>query len=106
MPKPRSERKELETDSAGERKELANIYVKRGLTQTLAKEVAEQLMAHDALDAHLRDELGISETLKARPLQAASASAVTYACGAVLPLLTVLSGTGSAFDRAGQRRFR
>jgi VIT1/CCC1 family predicted Fe2+/Mn2+ transporter len=84
------ERKELETDSVGEHKELANIYVKRGLTPELAQDVAKQLMAHDALDAHLRDELGISETLKARPLQAALTSAVSYASGAALPLLSVL----------------
>jgi VIT1/CCC1 family predicted Fe2+/Mn2+ transporter len=84
------ERTELETDSIGEHKELANIYVKRGLTPELAKDVALQLMAHDALDAHLRDELGISETLKARPLQAALTSAVTYASGAALPLLSVV----------------
>ena len=84
------ERRELETDSAGEHKELANIYVKRGLTAALAKEVAEQLMQHNALDAHLRDELGISEQLKARPLQAAITSAVSYASGALLPLLTVV----------------
>ncbi len=83
------ERRELEEDDAGERKELANIYVKRGLTQQLASEVADQLMAHDALDAHLRDELGISEFSKPRPLQAALASAVSYAAGALLPLLTV-----------------
>jgi VIT1/CCC1 family predicted Fe2+/Mn2+ transporter len=85
-----TERRELETDSVGEHKELANIYVKRGLTPELAKDVAKQLMAHDALDAHLRDELGISETLKARPLQAALTSAVTYASGAALPLLSVI----------------
>src|SRR5450432_1873756 len=84
------ERKELETDSIGEHKELANIYVKRGLTQELAKDVAQQLMAHDALDVHLRDELGISETLKARPLQAALTSAFMYASGAALPLLSVV----------------
>ena len=84
------ERRELETDSVGEHKELANIYVKRGLTPALARDVAAQLMAHNALDAHLRDELGISETLKARPLQAAVASAISYAAGAALPLLTVL----------------
>ena len=83
-----TERKELESNSAAEHKELANIYAKRGLTPHLANEVATQLMAHDALDAHLRDELGISETLKARPLQAASASAITYAVGAALPLLS------------------
>jgi len=84
------ERRELETDSVGEHKELANIYVKRGLTPALAKQVAEQLMEHNALDAHLRDELGISEQLKARPLQAAWTSAVSYASGAALPLLAVV----------------
>ena len=84
------ERRELETDSAGEHKELANIYIKRGLTPETAKEVARQLMAHDALDAHMRDELGITTALKARPLQAALASAVTFAIGAALPLLAVL----------------
>jgi len=80
------ERRELETDSAGELRELTNIYVKRGLTQALAHDVAVQLTEHNALDAHLRDELGISETLRARPLQAAMTSAITYACGAALPL--------------------
>lgn len=89
------ERKELESDSPGEHKELAKIYIKRGLTAELAKDVAQQLMAHDALDAHLRDELGISETLKARPLQAALTSALTYASGALLPLLTVLAAPQS-----------
>jgi len=84
------ERRELETDSVGEHKELANIYVKRGLTPALAKQVAEQLMEHNALDAHLRDELGISEELKARPLQAAWTSAVSYASGAALPLLAAV----------------
>jgi VIT1/CCC1 family predicted Fe2+/Mn2+ transporter len=84
------ERKELETDSAGELRELAGIYVKRGLTPQLAHDVAVQLTAHDALDAHMRDELGISETVKAQPLQAALASAVSYASGALLPLLAVL----------------
>ena len=83
-----NERRELEVDHVSEHKELAGIYVKRGLTQTLANEVATQLMEHDALDAHLRDELGISETHKARPLQAAVASALSYASGAVLPLLS------------------
>ena len=90
-----TERKELESNSAAEHKELANIYAKRGLTPHLASEVATQLMAHDALDAHLRDELGISETLKARPLQAASASAITYAVGAALPLLSLFVATPS-----------
>jgi len=88
------ERRELETDSTGELHELANIYVKRGLTPELAKQVAVQLTAHNALDAHLRDELGISETLKARPLQAAGASAVSYASGAALPL-AVAAASGS-----------
>jgi vacuolar iron transporter family protein len=84
------ERRELETDSAGELRELTNIYVKRGLTHKLAHDVAVQLTEHNALDAHLRDELGISETLKARPLQAAITSAITYATGAALPLLAAL----------------
>jgi VIT1/CCC1 family predicted Fe2+/Mn2+ transporter len=84
------ERKELETDIESERKELASIYVKRGLQAPLARQVAEQLMAHDALGAHARDELGISETLKARPMQAALTSAVTFGVGAALPLIAVL----------------
>jgi vacuolar iron transporter family protein len=83
------ERRELENDTPGEHKELTNIYVQRGVSRDVAAEVAQQLMDHDALDAHLRDELGISETLKARPLQAALASAVTFAIGAALPLLSV-----------------
>lgn len=81
------ERRELETDSAGELRELANIYVKRGLTQELAHDVAVQLTEHNALDAHLRDELGISEALKARPIPAAVASAISFAAGAALPLV-------------------
>ena len=84
------ERKELEEDRAGERKELTTIYIRRGLDPSLANQVAQQLMAHDALGAHARDELGISETLSARPVQAAVASAAAFAIGAVLPLLTVL----------------
>lgn len=84
------ERHELETDVASERKELAGIYVKRGLEPALAQQVAEQLMAHDALAAHARDELGLSETHTARPIQAALASAATFAVGAALPLLMVL----------------
>src|SRR3984957_12562186 len=83
------ERRELQDDDAGERKELANIYIKRGLSKELASEVADQLMEHDALDAHLRDELGITDMTTPRPLQAAFASATSYASGAVLPLLTV-----------------
>jgi VIT1/CCC1 family predicted Fe2+/Mn2+ transporter len=81
------ERAELKADDKGEHKELQAIYVERGLDRSLAKQVAEQLMAHDALGAHARDELGISETLRARPIQAAWASAGSFAMGAVLPLL-------------------
>ncbi len=82
------ERKELQEDEVGERKELTTIYVRRGLDPPLAKQVAEQLMAHDALGAHARDELGISDTLSARPVQAAFASAGAFAVGAAMPLLT------------------
>jgi VIT1/CCC1 family predicted Fe2+/Mn2+ transporter len=81
---------ELATDGAFEQQELANIYVARGLDPALARQVAEQLMAKDALGAHARDELGISEITTARPVQAALTSAGTFAIGAVLPLLTVL----------------
>lgn len=84
------ERKELATDDKFEHEELAAIYVKRGLDQALAKQVAEQLMAHDALATHARDELGISDLTTARPVQAAFASAGTFAAGAAMPLLTVL----------------
>lgn len=84
------ERKELAEDGDHERKELAAIYVLRGLDPLLAEQVAEQLMKHDALGAHARDELGISETGTARPIQAALASAATFAVGAVLPLLVVI----------------
>ena len=80
------ERKELEVDPAAELRELTAIYVGRGLESTLATQVAEQLTAHDALGTHARDELGISETLTARPVQAALASAASFAVGAVLPL--------------------
>lgn len=83
------ESKELEADEESEHRELAAIYVQRGLDPELAREVARQLMAHNALDAHMRDELGITETLKARPLQAAAASAASFAVGAALPLLVV-----------------
>jgi VIT1/CCC1 family predicted Fe2+/Mn2+ transporter len=84
------ERKELETDDASERAELAGIYVARGLDSTLARQVADQLMAHDALGAHARDELGISEIHRARPVLAAFASAGTFAAGAALPLLIAI----------------
>ena len=81
------ERRELATDDAFERQELATIYVRRGLDPSLAGQVADQLMAHDALAAHARDELGLSEVHTARPVQAAVASAVTFAVGAALPLI-------------------
>jgi VIT1/CCC1 family predicted Fe2+/Mn2+ transporter len=84
------ERIELATDEEGEKKELAGIYVKRGLEPALAKQVADQLMAKDALAAHARDELGISEIVSARPVQAAVTSAITFATGSALPLLVVL----------------
>jgi VIT1/CCC1 family predicted Fe2+/Mn2+ transporter len=84
------ERRELAANESNERKELAAIYVKRGLDPTLANQVAEQLMAKDALAAHSRDELGISETISARPVQAALTSALTFAVGAALPLLVVV----------------
>ncbi len=84
------ESKELAASPEHELAELAGIYVKRGLDSTLAASVAEQLMQHDALGAHARDELGISATLTARPVQAALASAGTFAVGAALPLLMVL----------------
>ena len=83
------ERAELMRDEAGERRELAAIYVKRGLELALARQVAEKLMEHDALGAHARDELGISDITTARPLQAAGASAFSYAVGAALPLAVV-----------------
>ena len=84
------ERLELEGDEEHEHAELASIYETRGLDPALAAQVADQLMAHDALAAHARDELGISETLAARPVQAALASAATFAVGAALPLLAAL----------------
>jgi vacuolar iron transporter family protein len=81
------ERAELKADNAGEHRELAAIYESRGLDAVLAKQVAEQLMAHDALGTHARDELGITENLLARPIQAALASAASFAVGAAMPLL-------------------
>ena len=83
------ERQELATSPEMEHKELTGIYVERGLDRELASQVATELMAHDALGAHARDELGITEALSARPLQAALASAASFAVGAVLPLLVV-----------------
>jgi VIT1/CCC1 family predicted Fe2+/Mn2+ transporter len=84
------ERKELAADPEHEHAELTAIYVTRGLDAALASSVATQLMKHDALGAHARDELGISELLSPRPVQAALASAATFAVGAVLPLLVVV----------------
>ena len=89
------ERHELETDRTSETRELAAIYVRRGNEPALAQLVADQLMAHDALAAHARDELGLSVTHKARPVQAALASAATFSVGAALPLLMVLLSTAS-----------
>jgi vacuolar iron transporter family protein len=83
------ERAELKADFAGEQRELMAIYMARGLDASLAKQVAKQLMAHDALGAHARDELGLSGTLRARPLQAALASACSFAAGAAMPLAVV-----------------
>jgi len=88
------ERKELSEDIAGEHEELANIYIRRGLDRELAHEVARQLMAKDALGAHMRDELGISEISAARPVQAALTSAATFSMGAAMPLLMVVVSPG------------
>jgi len=84
------ERRELENDEAAERAELAGIYVQRGLQPPLAREVAVQLMAHDALGAHARDELGLSHMQRARPIVAAATSAASFGTGALLPLLLLL----------------
>ena len=84
------ERKELSENLAFEEEELAQIYVQRGVETDLARQVARQLMAKDALGAHARDELGISEITTARPIQAALTSAATFSVGAALPLLMVL----------------
>jgi VIT1/CCC1 family predicted Fe2+/Mn2+ transporter len=89
------EKKELAVDDEGERMELAGIYVKRGLEPRLAREVADQLMAHDALGAHARDELGITEVSTARPLQAAGFSAASFAIGAALPLSASMLAYGN-----------
>jgi VIT1/CCC1 family predicted Fe2+/Mn2+ transporter len=89
------ERKELHADDEGERMELAGIYVGRGLDPHLARQVADQLMAHDALGAHARDELGITDTQTARPIQAAVFSAVSFSIGAALPLAVTTLTRGS-----------
>ena len=90
------ERTELKSDSRAEHTELAAIYITRGLEPALAKQVAEQLMAHDALGAHARDELGISEAFSARPIQAALASAGSFAVGAAMPLVMTVFASESA----------
>jgi len=84
------ERRELATQDESERAELAGIYVARGLEPGLARQVADQLMAHDALGAHARDELGITDLQRARPVQAALASAASFAAGAAMPLAAAL----------------
>lgn len=84
------ETRELRENPEGELEELAHIYVERGLDRALARQVASQLMARDALNAHARDELGISEVVAANPVQAAIVSALTFAAGAILPLIVVL----------------
>ncbi len=98
----RKERHELATDAAGEHAELAAIYVGRGLTPALAEQVATQLAAKDALAAHALDELGISDRGRARPMQAALASAISFGCGAALPLVvTVLAPMGLMIPAIG-----
>jgi VIT1/CCC1 family predicted Fe2+/Mn2+ transporter len=94
------ERRELATDRPSERAELANIYVARGVQPALAQEVADQLMAHDALGAHARDELGISDHQRARPMQAALASAAAFSVGAAMPLLVMLLAPSSLLTAA------
>jgi len=84
------EQEEIRADPAAELRELASIYVKRGIEPELARQVAEQLSAHDALGAHARDELGITEVQAARPIQAAFSSAASFTVGAALPLLVVM----------------
>src|SRR5687768_17312015 len=84
------EQHELDTEPKAEEDELAGIYVRRGVEPAVARTVAQQLMVHDALGAHARDELGLSEIMVARPLQAALSSAVTFAIGAAIPILAVL----------------
>jgi VIT1/CCC1 family predicted Fe2+/Mn2+ transporter len=89
------ERHHLWMDESGERQELTQIYIERGLEPTLAKQVARQLMAHDALGAHARDELGITPALSARPIQAAVASAASFAIGAAMPLMVTYMASRS-----------
>jgi VIT1/CCC1 family predicted Fe2+/Mn2+ transporter len=89
------ERRELRADNRGEQQELTAIYIARGLDPSLAEKVAQQLMVHDALGAHARDELGISETFRARPIQAALTSAASFAVGAAMPLLVTVIAPAS-----------
>jgi VIT1/CCC1 family predicted Fe2+/Mn2+ transporter len=93
------ERRELQQYPEYEHRELAAIYVKRGLTPELADQVATQLTTHDALAAHARDELGITDTLRARPVQAALASAASFAFGAMVPIAVVLLAPAGGADR-------
>ena len=90
------ERRELAEQPEAEREELASLYVDRGVDNQLAVQVADQMMAHDALGAHSRDELGISEVTTARPLQAAATSALTFSAGAAAPLLSVLASPAAS----------
>jgi VIT1/CCC1 family predicted Fe2+/Mn2+ transporter len=92
------ERRELREDPESELAELAHIYVQRGLTPELAQEVARQLTAHDALGSHARDELGITDTLRARPVQAALASALAFVSGAALPIAAVLAAPAGRLE--------
>ena len=89
------ESEELRTDPTGELRELTAIYVKRGLKPELARQVAAELMSHDALGAHARDELGISVLMQAKPVQAATYSATSFAAGAALPLLVAVFTRGN-----------
>ncbi|MEB3333572.1 MAG: VIT family protein [Cyanobacteriota bacterium] len=89
------ERQELAANPAGELEELIGIYQERGLARDLARQVAEQLSLHDALGAHARDELGITETLRARPIQAALASAGSFCLGALFPVLMIVLAPGA-----------
>lgn len=93
------ERQELRDDPAGELAELTGIYVERGLSRGLARQVAEAMTLHDALGAHARDELGLTEVLRARPVQAALASAGSFAVGALVPLAAVLLSPREALGR-------
>jgi VIT1/CCC1 family predicted Fe2+/Mn2+ transporter len=86
---------EIAVNPKGEHRELKHIYIERGLTPELADQVSAQLMAHDALQAHARDELGITHNLKARPVQAALASSIAFSVGGVLPILLMLLANGA-----------